>query len=87
MRKECLLLLAMSAALSPSVIQAKIPIKVFHISNDFRLQPTEIRGSVISAETNEPIAGVTVSVKGKNKSTATDDQGNFSIEVNQGDQL
>ena len=87
MKTTCLLLLAVSSALSPSILQAKIPIKVFHENNFQQVQSLEIRGKVIASETNEPLAGVTIAVKGKNKSTASDEQGNFSLEVNQGDKL
>jgi len=86
MRKEYLVLLAVSTALSSSLLQAKISVKVVHESHVYQAQTMEIRGTVISAETNEPLAGVTISVKG-NKSTASDDQGNFNLEVNQGDQV
>ncbi len=87
MKTTCLLLLAVSSALSPSILQAKIPIKVFHENNFQQVQSLEIRGKVLASETNEPLAGVTIAVKGKNKSTASDEQGNFSLEVNQGDKL
>ncbi|WP_149525766.1 SusC/RagA family TonB-linked outer membrane protein [Sphingobacterium hotanense] len=87
MRKDYLFFLAVSAALSPTLLHAKIPIKTYH---EFKLQQAqtfEVRGQVVSSESNEPLAGVTISVAGSTKKTATDDQGNFTIEVKQGDKL
>ncbi len=46
----------------------------------------EVTGTV-SDETGNPIPGVTVSVKGKSQGTITDLNGNFSLEVNEGDVL
>lgn len=44
-------------------------------------QPRKITGRVLSDSTNLPLSGVTVSVKGSSTSTATDNQGKFSITV------
>lgn len=41
----------------------------------------------ITDSTGHPLAGATISVKGKNARTSTDQQGNFSIEVNAGETL
>jgi len=87
MRKDYLFFLAVSAALSPTLLHAKIPIKTYH---EFKLQQAQtfaVSGKVVSSEGNEPLAGVTISVAGSTKKTATDDQGNFTIEVKQGDKL
>ncbi len=40
-----------------------------------------IKGRVTDAVTNLPIAGATVQIKGTQKATTTDDNGNFSIDV------
>ncbi len=39
-----------------------------------------VRGTVNDISTGQPLAGVTVSVKGTNQATTTDEQGNFVIE-------
>jgi outer membrane receptor protein involved in Fe transport len=44
---------------------------------------TQISGSVIDAETGEPLAGVNISVKGKVTGTSSDGNGNFSLSVRQ----
>jgi len=46
-------------------------------------QQTTVTGNVRNNETKEPIAGVTVSVKGSNNATQTDAQGNFRLNVTQ----
>ena len=50
-------------------------------------QNIEIKGIVTEAATNEPLPGVTVSIKGKNTGTVTDMDGKYSIKTNQGDIL
>lgn len=47
----------------------------------------EITGTVIGAEDNQPIPGVTVVQKGTNNGTITDTEGEFSLEVPQGSTL
>jgi TonB-dependent starch-binding outer membrane protein SusC len=42
-------------------------------------QQRTVTGTVLSQDTKEPLAGVTVAVKGSKKSTVTDAQGKFSI--------
>jgi len=39
-----------------------------------------VRGTVKDVSTGQPLAGVTVSIKGTNQATTTDDQGNYSLE-------
>src|SRR4051812_49301448 len=46
-----------------------------------------IRGQVTSKTDNKPLSNVTVSVKGTNRSTETDENGNFSIEATKGETL
>lgn len=46
-----------------------------------------IKGQVLSAKDNIPLAGATVSVKGTNKATTTNSDGNFEINANDGDVL
>ncbi|PRD50688.1 SusC/RagA family TonB-linked outer membrane protein [Sphingobacterium gobiense] len=40
-----------------------------------------IRGSVVSADTDEPLTGASIQVKGQQASTATDSQGNFMLDA------
>lgn len=48
------------------------------------LQQQTVSGVVRDAGTNQPMGGVTISVKGTNTATQTDDNGNFSIAANTG---
>lgn len=50
-------------------------------------QTKTIKGTVISSEDNSPLAGVSISVKGKTSGTTTDSSGNFSITAATGDVL
>ena len=44
----------------------------------------KITGKVVDAENNEPMIGTTVDIKGSDRRTATDIDGNFDIEVEKG---
>jgi iron complex outermembrane recepter protein len=46
-----------------------------------------ITGTVTNSKTGEPLVGVTVSLKGKNKTVTTDAAGKFSINADEGDVL
>lgn len=46
--------------------------------------PITVSGSVYDIDTNEPLIGVNIIVKGKTTGVATDFDGNFSIEVEEG---
>ena len=48
---------------------------------------TSVDGKVTDVDTSDPIAGVNVVVKGTSTGTASDFDGNFSLNVNQGDIL
>lgn len=48
------------------------------------LQQQTVSGVVRDAGTNQPMGGVTISVKGTSTATQTDDNGNFSIAANSG---
>ncbi|AFK04352.1 TonB family protein [Emticicia oligotrophica DSM 17448] len=48
---------------------------------------TPIKGNVISAESGKPLVGVAVIIKGKNKGTITDDNGNYTIQATANDEL
>ncbi|MGN6163426.1 MAG: SusC/RagA family TonB-linked outer membrane protein [Flavisolibacter sp.] len=50
-------------------------------------QTKKILGKILSAEDNQPLAGVSVTVKGKPVGTQTNSNGEFSIEAAQGDVL
>ncbi len=47
----------------------------------------EITGTVTAADNNEPLIGVTVIIKGTSTGTATDVDGNFTLNANDGDVL
>ena len=49
-------------------------------------QPIEVTG-IVTGETDQPLAGVTVKVKGTNKGTYTDSKGSFTINVDDTDVL
>jgi len=49
-------------------------------------QQTSVHGKVLAAD-NNPLSGVTVSVKGKQAATTTDDKGEFTIAATEGDVL
>ena len=44
----------------------------------------KITGKVVDAENNEPLIGTTVQIKGTDRDTASDIDGNFSIDVEKG---
>lgn len=50
------------------------------LNNGVEMTVRTIKGTV-SKETGEPLVGVSVQVKGKNKATTTDNNGSFTIEV------
>lgn len=50
-------------------------------------QERTITGTVLSDDNKTPLPGVTIVVKGTNRKTQTDANGNFSIRINQGETL
>ena len=52
---------------------------MYLLSYSVSAQQRPISGKVTSAEDNNPLPGVTVVVKGTNRSTSTDANGNFTI--------
>src|SRR5215510_1668337 len=56
------------------------------ITNNLMAQGVPISGTVLSDD-GTPLAGVTVTVSGANRATATDDKGKFSITANAGAML
>lgn len=56
---------------------------VFQISPVLAQQKNTITGSVIDTKTKEAIIGATISIKGKAKGTATDQNGKFSLTIDQ----
>lgn len=50
-------------------------------------QERTVSGTVFDAETNEPLPGATVSVKGTSKGSVTDIDGKFTLNVNESDVL
>lgn len=55
--------------------------------NPLMAQQKIFHGKVTDAQTKLPLEGVTITVKGKTNGTATDGNGNFSIEASSGDDL
>lgn len=60
--------------------------------NEFEKSPEQVKqdpvkGKVTAEKDNTPLAGATISVKGKNRSVVSDANGNFSIIANDGDVL
>lgn len=56
-------------------------------SKEEALQADPIRGRVISARDNGPLAGASVTIKGSNRAVVADANGNFTIDANSGDVL
>ncbi|RAJ04037.1 TonB-linked SusC/RagA family outer membrane protein [Chitinophaga skermanii] len=54
-------------------------IKASRVAAIEQTQTFTVKGKVVDATTNEPLPGVTVSVKGKSKGTATDAAGNYTL--------
>ena len=54
-----------------------LPVCIF-FSWSFAFAQTNVKGTVTN-EANDPIAGVTVAVKGATNATTTDEKGNFSV--------
>ena len=50
-------------------------------------QTKKISGKILSAEDNQPLAGVSITVKGKPTGTQTNSNGEFTIDATQGDVL
>ena len=50
-------------------------------------QELKVQGTVIDAKTNQPIAAVSIAVKGTDRGTQTDQNGNFVIEARTGEIL
>jgi TonB-linked SusC/RagA family outer membrane protein len=55
------------------------------LSREKRQDP--VRGKVASGSDNTPLAGATITVKGRNRSVVSDANGNFQINANNGDVL
>jgi outer membrane receptor protein involved in Fe transport len=55
----------------------------FFATSVFAQQATAVTGSVKNAKTKEPISAVSVTLKGGNTGTFTDDKGNFKLSNNQ----
>ncbi len=47
-------------------------------------QTRSVRGTIISAQSNQPVAGASIRVKGKSIGTATANDGSFSLNIPQG---
>ena len=60
---------------------------VFLFSFVYAMGQTEIKGMVFDSKTNEPLIGVSVSVKGTAQGTATDQNGAFQLKVRPTDVL
>lgn len=62
---------------SSSLLLETLPIDAFKPE----LAPIQVRGTVTSADKNEALPGVNVTLKGTNRGTATNGDGSFQIEV------
>lgn len=49
--------------------------------------PVHVKGTIFSGENDSPLSSVSVSIKGTTIGTVTDNEGNYSINANQGDTL
>ena len=77
----------MNANIFPQFMQLCIPLFFTILSFPLVAQNvTEIRGTVLDSS-DEPLAGVTISVVGTTKGVITDIDGTYSIEVAPSDQL
>ncbi|WP_207534182.1 SusC/RagA family TonB-linked outer membrane protein [Desertivirga arenae] len=54
----------------------------FLLSGVAQAQTALVKGQVLSLETNKPLAGVSIKVKGTNRGTSSDLEGKFSINAN-----
>jgi TonB-linked SusC/RagA family outer membrane protein len=52
-----------------------------------QLRADPVKGKVTSGKDNTPLAGATITVKGKNRSVVSDANGNFQVNANTGDVL
>jgi TonB-linked SusC/RagA family outer membrane protein len=57
------------------------------LSQAMQAQPKTVTGTVVDANTSEPLAGVNVIVKGTTRGISTDGNGRFSINASQGEIL
>ncbi len=62
-------------------------ILLFSLADTYAEKQAPITGVITNSKTGDPLAGATVTVKGKNKSTTTDNNGQFSIDAKAGDVL
>ncbi|WP_345006942.1 TonB-dependent receptor [Snuella lapsa] len=60
---------------------------VFMINPGVLAQERNLTGTVVDAETQEPLPGATVLIKGTSKGTSTDFDGNFSLTADSNDKL
>ncbi len=74
------------AALSFNPLQA-VPLSSTNPTAGITKQQENVMGRVNDASTNEPISGVTITVKGTNVSTQTDENGQFTISARSGQTL
>jgi TonB-linked SusC/RagA family outer membrane protein len=64
--------------LSYEIIDKTITLKQKTISREITVKPFNVQGRVVN-ETEEPIVGVTITVKGSNQATSTDASGEFYL--------
>jgi iron complex outermembrane receptor protein len=69
-----------------ALINLFLSFAVFFITQPVLAQTKTVAGKV-TGEKDEPLAGATVSIKGKNKAVTTDNEGKFLINSEQGDVL
>ncbi len=72
---------------SPACLKVWLLFACFLIAAPGWAQTKKISGKILSREDNQPLAGVSITIKGKNAGTQTDLKGEFSIDAAQGDVL
>jgi len=69
-----------------SIVEQTVVIKPRPLPEPAPVPPVIVHGKVTTA-TGKPLAGVSVTVKGAKKGTATDDKGEFTLSVNKGETI
>ncbi|MVZ65246.1 SusC/RagA family TonB-linked outer membrane protein [Sphingobacterium sp. DK4209] len=87
MRKISLVLIVPILAFSSQSIANSHFLFGSGISSSVLWTQQSVQGRVVASDTDEPLVGVTVSLKGKQGSTITNSEGHFTIAANRGDVL
>jgi hypothetical protein len=71
----------------PQSLRFAAAFALFTFSFDTSGQTQLIKGKVIDADDKSPLPGVSIQIKGKNKGVSTNTNGEYQIEIEQGDKL